>query len=298
MLGETTGLAFSLTSLLVVFIAAGWIVQKNHFAWENGRWDNYEKKWREGNFARFAGQWDWIWLGSVIFASVAAIVSWLVLPHVPAGNYSVNPYANGNVYIPYLVGTFAFVAAFTGWTDIWVRKAPLEISHLGLYALFPAAVFGIINPSLVPSKMPLDLIFGNLDNLAQFGFFALIMPGLMFVLWLRVGGIGLADIRSLWMAAFAFGWWLGAENMILLALISIFVQLLAGIPANIFKWGELRNSPMPNARRAVNSAWSRITRSEQKLWPDKSRALPWLPAIGLTYTFGPFVILLLPSILS
>lgn len=297
MLEEATGLALPLTALLAVFAVGGWIVHKNHFAWEHGRWDNYEKVWREGNFARFAGQWEQIWMGSVVFASLAAIVSWVVLPYVPVGNYSINPYAGGNVYIPYLVGTFTFVAAFTGWTDIWVRKAPLEMSHLGLYALFPAAVFGIINPTLIPSKMPLDLIFGNLDNLAQFGFFAVIMPGLLFVLWLRVGGIGLADIRSLWMAAFAFGWWLGAENMILLALVSIFVQLLAGIPANIFKWGELRPSPLPGLRKAVNAAFSGIARSERKLWPDQSRALPWLPAIGLTYTVGPIVLLLAPSLL-
>lgn len=269
---ETVAATFTiypLFALLAVYAAGWWVIQKNHFAWEHGRWSNNiwdrgakepRKGWKEGGFSRFAGQWEMIWLGSVLFGTVAALLGGLI---------------THNPYVPYLFGTFGFIGAFTGWTDLWTRLAPIEMSHLGLYALLPPVVWGLLGPTLIPSRLDLSFIFGASSTLYQFGFFALLIPGFFWILSLT-GGIGQADVRGLWMAAFAFAWWVDAESMILLALASIGIQALAAIPAHIFKWGEVRKSPFGKR---------------------KSRAIPWLPAINITFTYGTLLILVLPPLI-
>jgi hypothetical protein len=228
--------------LVAVLEVGGWLVDKNHVAWEMR------------GFEKLTGQWRKIHWFSAAISVVAALTAY---------GLTQNP------VIFMILGIVSYVLAFSGWVDLITFKAPVEIFHLGLYALAPILVFGLLAPGLVPEREALFL--GN-DALFQFGF-AAGLAALLFIMALLLGGLGLSDVRAFWVLAFGFGWWFGIGSIINLLLISAVLQVVVAVLGNIFKWGELLENPLRKGK--------------------KSRATPWLPMIALSYIVGPIVFLAL-----
>jgi len=256
-------------SLLLTYALGAWVVWRHHVPWEMR------------GFERFTGQWWHIYAGSVLVGLLAASIAAL---------------KTGNFALFLIFGVVGFVFTFTAWTDLYTNLAPMEIQHLGLYVMFPVAAFGVLSgdlgiggSQLAPERQVFLLPY---EHLTQLGLYALIMPVMLTILAIIAnGGVGLGDLRALWVVTFAFGWWYGIEWLLCFSIVSMLVQILAGFPAKHFGWGKMRRAPFPGPRRVVNRIYRRVTKSDRQLWPDMGRAIPWLPAISATFIVAPLLFL-------
>lgn len=253
-----------ITFLSIVFIAS-WYYTKQ-----------YIPEWNLRDFGVFRDEWPLIY-------KVSAAVGYVVSIGVELHTH--------NVYAMVLTGFLAYSLTFAGYTDAVTFKAPEEFQVFGYFLLIPGAILGLFF-QIIPLKRDaleyIDNISGAINYLtsgvypASPGLLMSLPPvvgaaiqlfALLFVItlvYVYVSGIGMADTRAFFLAAYALSWWMGMGAFLYMFYAGVILQLLMFIPATIFKWGYMRKRP--------------------KSWLNPKgkprRATPWLPLIATGFIAG------------
>lgn len=216
-------------------------------------------------FYRLDGRWN----QGYLFATLISLITYFVL-----FNYRDNPQVlmvTGQPIHPTIILSMvaiSWVFTFSAWTDALIHRAPMEIAHLGM-------LFGL----LLFIAYCLDT--GNWFVFVTFAIWSII-PALLYF----QPGMGLADIRLLWVISFAASWWVGWFCAFILFGVAAVIQLIMIPIFQKMKWGKVLDHKPPKINVQFRKLWKKIYRKSKvniSGEPEKRYFTPLIPALAIAY---------------
>jgi hypothetical protein len=223
-----------------------------------------------GDFTIFAGKWKWI-------LSLAAAASMIVFYYLftnqlspSLGEFSTAPNITPYIILSMVVVTFTFT--ISAWTDAINHRASAEVAYVGI----------ALTAAIMLTHAIIERDWEGVGSALIFG----IIPAALW--WYK--GIGDADIRLLWVAAFGISWWSGFYMAFMFFGIACVIQAFLHFTYRWHKWGYPKYMKPNNSQLFFRKLKKKILRNSNvklTLEPEKRIATPLVPALWIGYVVFP-----------